>query len=165
MFRSIADFRDVWVEESEATLKVFRALTEGSLSHAVKPGGRTIGRLAWHITMSLREMMDEVKLPIPGPRGEDPQPALAEILRLYEAGSKALLDTVTQKWTDAMLLEKTPMYGEEWARGRTLGVLILHQTHHRGQMMTLMRQAGLTVPGIYGPAYEEWAAYNMPPQP
>jgi uncharacterized damage-inducible protein DinB len=32
-------------------------------------------------------------------------------------------------------------------------------------MMMLMRQAGLTVPGIYGPAYEEWAAYNMPPQP
>ena len=30
--------------------------------------------------------------------------------------------------------------------------LINHQNHHRGQMTVLMRQAGLTVPGVYGPA-------------
>jgi uncharacterized damage-inducible protein DinB len=165
MFRSIADFRETWNEEAQGTLKVFGALTEASLGQAVKPGGRTLGRLAWHTTMSLREMMDEAKLPIPGPRGEDPQPPLADIIRLYEVGSKSLLDAVSQKWTDAMLLEKIPMYGEEWTRGKTLAVLVLHQTHHRGQMYILARQAGLAVPGFYGPAYEEWAAYNMPPQP
>ena len=38
-----------------------------------------------------------------------------------------------------------------------------HQTHHRGQMTVLMRQAGLTVPGVYGPAREEWAAMGMEP--
>ena len=42
-----------------------------------------------------------------------------------------------------------------------LGFLLFHQTHHRGQMIVLMRQAGLNVPGIYGPAHEEWAAYGM----
>jgi hypothetical protein len=26
-----------------------------------------------------------------------------------------------------------------------------------------MRQAGLRVPGVYGPALEEWSAYGMPP--
>jgi uncharacterized damage-inducible protein DinB len=30
-------------------------------------------------------------------------------------------------------------------------------------MTVLMRQAGLVVPGVYGPAREEWAAMNMPP--
>ena len=165
MFRSIEDFREVWEEEATATLKTFRALTDASLTQAVRPGGRTLGRLAWHTTMSLREMMDEAKHPIPGPRGEDPQPALAEIVRLYDAGSKAVLHEVENHWTDAMLLEKVPMYGEEWTRGKVLGVLVLHQTHHRGQMGILMRQAGLTVPGVYGPAYEDWATYNMPPQP
>lgn len=43
------------------------------------------------------------------------------------------------------------MYGEIWARGLTLFYLITHQAHHRGQMTVLMRQAGLPVPGIYGP--------------
>ena len=34
----------------------------------------------------------------------------------------------------------------------------------RGQMTVLMRQAVLAVPGIYGPAEEEWAAMGLPPQ-
>ena len=165
MYRSISDFRDTWEYESDATLKTFRGLTDSSLAQAVRPGGRTLGRLAWHITLSLREMMDEAKLPITGPRGEDEQPPLAGIIQAYVSGSRAVLDGVSQRWTDAMLLEKVPMYGEEWTRGKVLGVLILHQTHHRAQMQVLMRQAGLVVPGIYGPAYEEWGAYNMPPQP
>jgi len=29
-------------------------------------------------------------------------------------------------------------------------------------MTVLMRQAGLVVPGVYGPAREEWGQYNMP---
>ena len=29
----------------------------------------------------------------------------------------------------------------------------------------LMRQAGLKVPGVYGPAREEWAAMGMPAEP
>ncbi|WP_258881781.1 DinB family protein [Paenibacillus sp. sptzw28] len=33
-----------------------------------------------------------------------------------------------------------------------------HQIHHRGQMTILIRQAGLTAPGIYGPNEEETAA-------
>ena len=56
------------------------------------------------------------------------------------------------------------MYGETWKRGRTLGALVNHQIHHRGQMTVLMRQAGLEVPGVYGPAKEEWGAYGMPAQ-
>ena len=32
-----------------------------------------------------------------------------------------------------------------------LMTLINHQNHHRGQMTVLMRQAGLTVPGVYIP--------------
>ena len=165
MFRSIADFREMWEYETDATLKTFKALTEASLSQAVKPGGRTLGRLAWHITQTLGEMMAAAQLPIGGPSGEEPQPALAEIVRVYESGAKALADAVTKQWTDAMLLERMSMYGEDWSRGKVLASLILHQAHHRGQMTVLMRQAGLTVPGVYGPAYEEWAAYHQPPQP
>ena len=55
------------------------------------------------------------------------------------------------------------MYGESWKRGFTLDVLVRHQTHHRGQMTVLMRQAGLRVPGVCGPAREDWAAYGQSP--
>ena len=30
-------------------------------------------------------------------------------------------------------------------------------------MTVLMREAGLDVPGIYGPARQEWAAFGMQP--
>jgi uncharacterized damage-inducible protein DinB len=53
------------------------------------------------------------------------------------------------------------------ALGRLAGhivefVLITHQIHHRAQMTVLMRLAGLKVPGVCGPAKEEWKAMGMP---
>jgi uncharacterized damage-inducible protein DinB len=40
---------------------------------------------------------------------------------------------------------------------RILHALVLHQVHNRGQMTVLMRQAGLVLPGVYGPTREEAA--------
>jgi uncharacterized damage-inducible protein DinB len=52
-----------------------------------------------------------------------------------------------------------------WTKAFVLVSLLQHSCHHRGQMTVLMRQAGLKVPGVYGPAKEEWAIYGMDPQP
>jgi uncharacterized damage-inducible protein DinB len=164
MFHTIAEFLFTWKYESESTLKVFRNLTDASLAQAVGPGGRTLGRLAWHITGTLAEMMGHAGLPVEGPTDAEPIPATAaEIVRCYESGAKKLADAVSSQWTDAMLTDKIPMYGDEWPRAGVLTALISHHTHHRGQMTVLMRQAGLKVPGVYGPAREEWAGMNLPP--
>jgi len=40
-----------------------------------------------------------------------------------------------------------------------------HPAHHRGQMTVLLRQAGMKVPDINGPAMEDWAAYGQPVPP
>lgn len=164
MYIRIEDFLRDWDEEAESTLKVFRVLTEKSLSQSVGPGGRTLGRLAWHLVLTLPEMMTHAGLPVEGPPEDAPIPSLAEVIRQYEAAAKAVAAGVRERWTDEMLAEKVPMYGEEWERGRVLSSLIRHQTHHRGQITVLMRQAGLKVPGVYGPAREGWAAMGMPPQ-
>jgi len=63
-----------------------------------------------------------------------------------------------------MLAEEINMYGEKWTRSATLASIIKHQIHHRAQMTVLMRQAGLKVPGVYGPSREEWSQYGMPAQ-
>ncbi len=165
MFRSLEDFRAAWAQESEATLRIFRALTQGSLSQQVRPGGRTLGGLAWHITVTLHEMMGHAGLAVSGPAPEEPQPPLPVILERYTSAARDVAEQVGRHWSDAMLAETIPMYGEQWTRGATLLALVVHQVHHRGQMTVLMRQAGLMVPGIYGPAYEEWAAMGMAAQP
>jgi uncharacterized damage-inducible protein DinB len=165
MYRHIEDFTRAWRQESESTLKVLRALDEPSLGQKMGPEGRTIGFLAWHLVLTLPEMMKHAGVPVVGPAHDAPVPALAEMVRQYETCARAVGEGLPKAWTDAMLDELVPMYGQQWPRGMVLASLIVHQAHHRGQVTALMRLAGLKVPGVYGPAREEWAAMNLPPQP
>ena len=88
-----------------------------------------------------------------------------EIKKAYATASKEMLDAIKSSWDDAGLQIEDEMYGEKWKRGVTLAILIHHEVHHRGQMTVLMRQAGLLVPGFYGPAKEEWSNYGgQPPE-
>ncbi len=166
MIRTIADFEYHWSQELEATQKVLKHLTDRSLSSSAAPDGRTIGRLAWHIVTSIPEMMGRTGLTIAGVAEHDPVPPGAKaIFKAYSDAAISLLEQVTTGWTDATLEQTDEMYGERWKRGQTLTALLLHQVHHRGQLTALMRHAGLAVPGVYGPAREEWAAFGMqPPQ-
>jgi uncharacterized damage-inducible protein DinB len=165
MYRKIQDFQGAWAYETEATLKVFNSLTDEALGQEVYPGGRTLGRLAWHIVQTLPEMGGRTGLQVAGPRETDPIPTSAkEIAASFKVAAESLARGIQEAWTDADLEVEDDMYGEMWKRGQTLGALVGHQTHHRGQMTVLMRQAGLKVPGVYGPSREEWAEHGMPPQ-
>ncbi len=165
MFRTIADFEASWKTESDATQKVLRALTDASLSQRVSAEGRTLGKIAWHLVQSVPEMLTAARLPLGFPGSEPPVPEHAsEVVAEWERWSNAGLEAVRNGWDDAALPEVIEMYGDQWTRGQTLAILIAHAAHHRGQMTVLMRQAGLAVPGVYGPAREEWAAYGAPPQ-
>jgi uncharacterized damage-inducible protein DinB len=162
MFRTIADFQKAWTHEREGTLKVLRALTDDSLGQAVSGDDRTLGRMAWHLAQSISEMMPRTGLTVSDPAQDAPVPtSAAAIAEAYERASKAVGDEISAKWNDASLEVEDEMYGEKWPRGQTLQALVVHQAHHRGQMTVLMRQAGLKVPGVYGPAREEWASLGM----
>ncbi len=163
MFTSLAHFEANWRYESESTLKLLRALTDASLSQAVAPGRRTLGRVAWHITQTIPEMLGQAGLKVDGPGPDAPvPPTAAAIAAAYEQAAASLRAALAAHWTDATLSLTDEMYGETWKRGFTLLALVMHQAHHRGQMTVLMRQAGLPVPGVYGPAEEEWAALGAP---
>ena len=166
MIRTIEDFQKAWVYESEMTGKVLGTLSDASLGQRVTDDGRALGFLGWHIVVTLGEMLGLVglKIDVPGHDSEHPATA-AEIAVAYEKAAKSVADEVGKNWNDETLLITDEMYGETWSRGMTLFYLILHQTHHRGQMSVLMRQAGLRVPGVYGPAKEEWAAMGAPALP
>jgi len=165
MYRKIQDFQGAWAYEADATLKVFNALTDQSLDQRVSPEGRTLGRIAWHIVQTLPEMCGRTGLEVVGPGQEAPVPTSAgEIASRFKEASDSLTSQIQKKWTDEDLEVEDDMYGEMWQRGQTLGALVGHQAHHRGQITVLMRQAGLRVPGVYGPSREEWADYGAPPQ-
>jgi uncharacterized damage-inducible protein DinB len=68
-----------------------------------------------------------------------------------------MLNAVKKEWKDESLLDEVNLYGQNWKKGKVL-------SHHRGQLTVVMRLAGLKVPGVYGPAREEWANMGMEAQ-
>ena len=165
MFFKIENFRSEWIMESEATVSIFKGLTDDSLNIKYAEKVRSLGNLAWHITTSIPEMMNRTGLSLSSieENSSVPQTA-AEIIEKYKIVSDELLNALKNNWTDDSLLEKVNMYGEEWKKGKVLSILINHQIHHRAQMTIVMRLAGLKVHGVYGPASEEWSEMGMDPQ-
>ena len=164
MIRTIADFERVWSQELEATQKVLKHITTDSLNKTFGPDVRSFGRLSWHLVTTIPEMMERTGLTFTAVKHDSPIPSTAkEIFEAYNTAAISLLDNIKSSWNDETLIVEDEMYGEKWKRGATLLALILHQTHHRAQMTVLMRLAGLGVPGVYGPAHQEWKAYGMQP--
>ena len=161
MYRRIEDFLADWQNESEGTIQVLSNLTDASLMQKSYEHGMTLGNLAWHLVTTIGEMIGKADLEFSPTPHEDAEPKSAkEILEAYQFSSQALVNAVKEQWNDDTLNEKKDMYGESWSVATILKVLITHQIHHRGQMTVLMRQAGLKVPGLYGPSREEWMAYS-----
>jgi uncharacterized damage-inducible protein DinB len=166
MFRKLDDFLKAYDQLTEGTNRIFGALTDANLKQRVAEGHRALGQIAWHIVTSLPEMMNRTGLGLGSVDSESAPPAsAAEIAAAYKRASTELRDAVRKNWTDETLLQVDDMYGMQWPRGVTLSALLSHETHHRGQMTVLLRQAGAKVPGVMGPAREEWGQYGMEPPP
>jgi uncharacterized damage-inducible protein DinB len=163
MYRKIEDFKRDWAYETEQTIKLFQNFSDESLNQKVTENGRSLGFLAWHLIQTLNEMPANTGLKVDAPNFEAPVPTVKdEIVSAFEKAANSLVTEIENNWTDETLEIEDNMYGETWKRGLTLLYLMLHHSHHRGQIIVLMRQAELKVIGIYGPAKEEWEAQGMP---
>lgn len=162
MFRHTDDFIREFGQEAASTLNIFRSITNEALVSKPHDKVRSLQRLAWHITLTLGEMPGKAGLKIEAPDEHSAPPDNIEtICKTYETAANSLLNQVKTHWNDADLLTEVNMYGESWNKGTVLSVLIKHEAHHRGQLTVLMRLCGLSIPGVYGPSREEWAAWNM----
>lgn len=154
MYRKVEDFIEDWSNSAAGTLNVFKAMTNDKLDQAIVEGHNTLGWLAWHLVGSAGAFGHFAGLQIPGPGKDEAAPTeVSEIVAAYEKAVDAY-KTEAAKLTDEMLLEEINGFTGPVARGKFLRALIDHQTHHRGQMTVLLRQAGLTVPGVMGPTKE-----------
>ena len=168
MFRRVDDFKTVWQQEAEKTLAVFAAIPDAAAHQAVAAQHRDLRRMAWHLVETVLELPHKLGLQVKGPvaLGPDgfiataPPPTMVEISDTYRAVSESLLDHMGS-WSNTELGRTFSLYGETWTGAFALYVLVSHQTHHRGQMTVLMRQAGLHVPSTYGPTKEGWAEFGL----
>lgn len=163
MYRKIEDFISDWEYESEGTSTLFKNISNDALNKKDNENVRSIAVLAWHITITLSEMLNKAGLKVTGPDEHSKAPSsINEIISAYESSARSVSEEVQKQWNDSSLLEEKNLYGENWKNGVTLSILIKHQAHHRGQLTVLMRQSGMMVSGVYGPSKEDWAKYNMP---
>lgn len=154
MYRKVEDFLEEWTVSSEGTTKVFKALTDDKLDQAITEGHSTLGWLAWHLVGAAGAFGQFAGFQVQGPGRDVSQPKSAdEIAKTYETLAKAIKEEAA-KLTDEDLLGDVTGFTGPTVRGKLLRALIDHQTHHRGQMTVLLRQAGLTVPPIMGPTKE-----------
>ena len=95
MIRSIEDFVAVWNQEAANTLSLFGALSDAAMPQAVTKEHRDLGRLAWHITTTIREMLERTGLHVAGPEDGTPvPPSSKEIARRYKESSESLVQAL-----------------------------------------------------------------------
>ncbi|MEH6943708.1 DinB family protein [Bacillus sp. JJ722] len=156
MHQSIDGFFNVWQMESSLTQKLMDQLTDESLKQEIAPGYWSLGETAWHIVVVGGLIAKQTGLDFDSPAPQAAVPSSAkEIAEGYQQMSQGLLEAVKKQWKDEDLLAESLVFGQPQPNGATLSMLISHEIHHRGQMTVLMHQAGVKVPGIYGPSKDD----------
>lgn len=157
MYRVVEDFINDWNHESSGTLQVMEAMTDEKLGQAIVEGHNSLGWLGWHLANAPVFFGGEVGLKVNSAGGPLEVPSTVnEIASAYRNTSEQIKQEV-MKLTDEQLVETVDSFGGQVPRGALLRKMIDHQTHHRGQMTVLLRQAGLKVPGVMGPTKEQQA--------
>ncbi|MFC4402609.1 DinB family protein [Gracilibacillus xinjiangensis] len=154
MYRKVSDFISDWDNSVQGTINVLESLTDDKLDQAIVEDHSTLGWLGWHLATAPGFFAGLVGLDV---KGEDPNHMPNTASTIVQAYKKVAKDIHVQaeKLSDEQLLEEVDSFGAKIPRGAVLRTIIDHQTHHRGQMTVLLRQAGLPVPGIMGPTKEE----------
>ncbi|MEI5907000.1 DinB family protein [Bacillus spongiae] len=164
MFQSINNFLKTWEYEAGATHRLLTNLTEESLQQESTNEHWSVGEIAWHLVSSIKIITSNTDLQFEGPGKGSPLPESVEkIANSYLQVSVAFVHALQTQWSDDQLEKRIDFFGQKMKKGTLLLFLLQHQTHHRGQLTILMRQAGLRVHGIYGPSLEEWAQFGMEP--
>ncbi|MGF9976534.1 DinB family protein [Viridibacillus arvi] len=157
MYVTISDFIKEWNKESMLTQKVLDGLTDDSLDQLVYPEGRTLGRIAWHLTTNIPEYLANFGLQINVVENADNVPTSAkEIAETFRNVSSYSAKMIEEQWTDETLKQVQNAFGREETNAMIIMGLIKHIVHHRGQVTVLMRQAGIKPFGVYGPPKEDW---------
>lgn len=159
MYTSIAEFVEDWGKESSNSLNVMHALTDASLSQRSDPEANTLGKIAWHMVVMVGAYGAAAGLDVVAPpRGTEPPVSAARIADAFETAARTMGEQASKKLADTQLVSEISLWGRTMTIAAAVQGLVRHLIHHRGQMTVLMRQAGVAVPGVYGPSREETAA-------
>lgn len=163
MYVTVSDLIKEWNKEAALTQNILNALTDESLKQQVYPGGRTLGRIAWHFVSNIPDYLTEFGVATERVPNPDDVPSAQEIAETFKKISERAAQAVEEQWTDDDLKQVQNAFGRQETNASIFMGLIKHIVHHRGQVTVLMRQAGLNIPAVYGPSKEGWIQMGVTP--
>ena len=156
MYRKVVDFTTDYREEAKEAQKNWDALTDESLSVSAGEGYLSIGEHLWHIASIWHYVFcKDLQLWPAGELVEEAPKTAADLARFYREAADRAVAWIGENWSDDDLAGELELWGMTMTRGKLLWEIVKHEAHHRGQIITLMRLAGIPVHGIYGPSKEE----------
>ncbi|UOQ49942.1 DinB family protein [Gracilibacillus caseinilyticus] len=155
MYRKVSDFIADWKNAQQGTVQVLESLSDEKLNQAIVEGHSTLGWLGWHLATSPAFFASIVGLKVQGGDPKQVPEKAEEIVAAYKQMTDDIQQQAETHLTDDQLSEEFESFAGKTTRGNMLRALIDHQTHHRGQMTVLLRQADLPVPGVMGPTQEQ----------
>jgi uncharacterized damage-inducible protein DinB len=157
----------VWGKEHERTMSVLESLPEGQYDFRPDPENRSIGEMAWHLAEGEGFMTNAVSVGTFDPGSSNLEElkrpkTIAGLAPAFDKAHQIAVARVTDLTEEQLGASITFPDGSEAAVGDVLWTNVIgHTIHHRGQLMLLTRQAGETVPGIYGPNREAFPLQRL----
>ena len=163
--RELETLLSAWEHQASNVTRALRALPEGQYDFRFHPDSRSLGELAWHLgelEAYMTHSIDRAGTPIserpPGIERPREIAALAPGYERLHADSVARIRKLKVEDLDRTLpfFDGRPME----IRRMLWDALLHHSIHHLGQLTVMIRLAGGTPPGLYGPNREETAAWR-----
>jgi uncharacterized damage-inducible protein DinB len=138
-----------WNRIHKQTARVLKAAPDAEMDWRPKEGMFTMRELVSHIPQAeasiirsaLAGSMQEVDLDLAGRSAE-------EIAAIFDKSHRELAEEVSKLTLDE-LNEEVEAFGRRMRRIILLWAVTEHEIHHRGQLFTYYRLAGVEPPGLY----------------
>jgi uncharacterized damage-inducible protein DinB len=149
-----------WEREHQRTMVILEALPKGQYDLRPEAENRSLGEMAWHLAEGEACVTHAIVVGKFDPQSasleELKQPTtIAELAPSFERVHRLAVARVAGLTEEQLASSIVFMQGTVAPVQEILWTNVIgHTIHHRGQLMLLVRQAGGTVPGIYGPNRE-----------
>jgi len=159
----ITRFISVWEQETAKTVTLLKSLPRDKYDFRPDAGGRSLGELAWHLAEGdayITHGIDRGQFDFGvKPAGIERPRTVEELAPAFERVHRDAIERV-KKLKPEDLDRPLSFFGLGPMPIRDLlwSLVLMHNIHHRGQLVLMCRLAGGTPPGVFGPTREEMGA-------
>jgi uncharacterized damage-inducible protein DinB len=158
----LTHFMKVWEEEAQKTVALLRALPREQYDFRPDTGGRSIGELAWHLAEGDAYMTHGIErgkfeFDTKPPGIERPR-KVEELAPGYDRVHRDAVERIRKLKPEDLDRSITFFSGPTTVRDVLWNFVLLHNIHHRGQLVLMCRLAGGRPTGCFGPTREEMPA-------